>query len=264
MKLFRFCSFGLFVFLFACSAKQVQQPVQTAQTQQSVTQVSTIDALLQGIYDGVKPLSELRNYGDFGIGTFDRLDGEMMFTDGRFYQIKADGKVYLPEEQTTTPFASVTRFENENSYHLENISFDGLKHFADSVKQTGNLFYALKIKGRFLSVRTRSVPAQTKPYPPLAEVTKNQPEFEMNNLGGQIVGFYCPDFVKGVNVPGYHLHFLSDDKKSGGHLLDFVLADGELTLDQIARFEMILPEKGDFLGGEFKTDRSEELKKVEQ
>jgi acetolactate decarboxylase len=264
MQSSRFGLFGLLILLFACSSIQVQNPTQASTPTQAVTQISTIDALLQGIYDGVLPLSELRKYGDFGIGTFDRLDGEMMFTDGRFYQIKADGKVYFPDEKTTTPFASVTRFENENSYRLENINYEGLKHFADSVKQTGNLFFALKIRGNFSSVRTRSVPAQTKPYPLLAEVTKNQPEFTMNNLGGQIVGFYCPDFVKGVNVPGYHLHFLSDDKKSGGHLLDFKLTDGELILDQIDRFEMILPTKGDFLGGEFKTDRSEELKKAEQ
>jgi acetolactate decarboxylase len=263
MRLSRFISSGFLILVFACTSKQVQ-PLQLPATQQTITQVSTMDALLQGLYDGSMALSELKVYGDFGIGAYDKLDGEMIFVDGQFYQIKADGIVYLPDESNRSPFATVTRFENESVFPIQRLSLDGFKLFADSIKQSDNLFYAIRIKGKFSSVTTRSVPAQSKPYPTMVDVVKNQSVFELTDISGQIVGFYCPDFVKGVNVPGYHLHFLSDDKKSGGHILSFNLIDGNLWLDQINRYEMILPDAGDFLKGEFKTDRSDDLKKVIQ
>jgi acetolactate decarboxylase len=187
----------------------------------------------------------------------------MIFIDGEFYQVKSDGKIYQPADNIGTPFASVTYFENEQVFEVKNKSYESFKLFADSLMQTENLFFAIKLTGKFSYIKTRSVPAQIKPYPPLLEVTKNQPEFEATNISGQLVGFYCPKFVKGINVPEYHLHFISDDKKFGGHLLEFRLKSGSVTLDKIERFEMILPNEGDFLESEFETDRSGELKKVE-
>lgn len=113
------------------------------------------------------------------------------------------------------------------------------------------------------SVHTRSVPAQQKPYPELVVVTRHQPEFNILKTHGKLTGFFCPEFVKGINIPGYHLHFLSDDKTSGGHLLDFRLKSGMLKLDRIRKFEMQLPESGAFQKSDFKTDRSDQVKEVE-
>lgn len=45
-------------------------------------QVSTINALLEGIYDGDTSYGELKQHGDFGIGTFSGLDGGMIELDG--------------------------------------------------------------------------------------------------------------------------------------------------------------------------------------
>jgi acetolactate decarboxylase len=119
------------------------------------------------------------------------------------------------------------------------------------------------MEGEFELVHTRSVPAQQKPYPPLVVVTQNQPEFNLTETHGKLTGFFCPEFVKGINITGYHLHYLSDDKSSGGHLLDFRLKSGKLKLDRIQNFEMKLPNSGSFQKTEYKTDRSDELKKVE-
>jgi acetolactate decarboxylase len=119
------------------------------------------------------------------------------------------------------------------------------------------------LDGQFESVHTRSVPAQQKPYPELIIVTRNQPEFNITGTRGKITGFFCPEFVKGINIPGYHLHFLSDDKTSGGHLLGFQLKSGMLKLDRISKFEMQLPDSGAFQKSEFKTDRSAQVKEAE-
>ena len=254
----------IFCVLVGCCPKkpqpsQAQYPIQ----EQALFQVSTIDALMQGVYDGNTKLSDLAVKGDFGIGTTNSLDGELVLENGQFFQIKADGKVYRPTGETKTPFASVTKFVPQDSIAITNMNFQQLKHLVDSLMKSPNYFYAIRLEGEFESVHTRSVPAQHKPYPSLVEVTRQQPEFNISQTRGKLTGFYCPEFVKGFNMPGYHLHFLSDDKTTGGHLLDFKLKSGMLKLDRIRKFEMQLPESDDFQKSEFKTDRSKELKEAE-
>ena len=181
---------------------------------ETLTQVSTIDALLGGVYDGVMDFKTLEDYGDFGIGTFEGLDGEMLGFEGKFYQVKADGVAYPVTGSMLTPFASVTFFDADLEESLpEGMDYAQLPDFMEDILPTGNIFYALRIDGEFSYVKTRSVPAQQKPYPPLVEVTANQPEFEFNDVEGVLVGFICPDYVSGVNVPGYHLHFLTSDQR---------------------------------------------------
>lgn len=238
----------------------------TAAERNTVTQVSTIDALLAGAYDGQMSDQELLTYGDFGIGTFDRLDGEMIVLDGKVYQIKADGKVYTPPGTLSTPFASVVAFAANAKVQVpKGTDSHGLEQLVNEAAPNMNLFCAVKVKGRFSLMKTRSVPAQSKPYPPLTEVTKNQAVFNLENVEGTIVGFRSPPFVKGINVPGYHLHFLADDLKSGGHILDFKMEEGAAEIDVCNRFSMILPEKeGDFSRMDLSTDRSKELDKAEK
>jgi len=235
-------------------------------TSGAVTQVATIDALLAGVYDGSMSLSELKRYGDFGIGTFDALDGEMLLLDGSFYQIRADGKVYRPELQEKTPFASVLFFQPEQRLTvLTPINYQELCRRIDAVAANRNLFLAIKVTGRFKSVKTRSVPRQSKPYPPLVEVTAKQPVFDLHDVSGTMVGFRLPPFVKGINVPGYHLHFISDDRSGGGHILDFVLENGTVELEENSRFYMILPERDPGFGRvDLGRDRSFELHRAEK
>lgn len=251
--------FGILCGLFACNSRtQVAE-----QKPQVLFQTATIDALMQGVFDGNTSLADLKAKGDFGIGTFNALDGEMILQDGTFYQVKSDGKVYRPNDTTQTPFASVVKFAPEDSLKVHDLDFPALKALIDSLMGSANYFYAVRLEGNFESVHTRSVPVQQKPYPALVEVTRNQPEFEIAETTGKLTGFYCPEFVKGINIPGYHLHFLSDDKQKGGHLLGFQLKSGMLKLDRITNFEMQLPESGGFQEGDFKVDRTKEIKEVE-
>ncbi len=232
----------------------------------TVTQTSTIDALLAGVYDGTISCGELLGYGNFGIGTFDRLDGEMIVLDGKVYQVKADGLVYTPSPVLLTPFASVCYFAPEDRFGIEGpADYPAVRETIDKAVPNQNLFCAVKIEGKFGKMKTRSVPAQSKPYPPLAEVTKDQPVFELEDARGTIVGFRCPPFVEGINVPGYHFHFLSDDRTAGGHVLEFTLDEGECEVDVCNRYLLILPEGGEGLAGlDLSRDRSEELEAVER
>jgi len=228
-----------------------------------ITQTSTIDALLAGAYDGDMSCEELLKFGDFGIGTFDTLDGEMVIYDGMVYQIRADGKVYRPGLKTKTPFATVCNFEPDMSFSMRSADYHGVKSIIDEKMPNENIFVAIEISGSFKYVKARSVPAQQKPYPPLAEVAKNQPIFEMTDVEGTVIGFRSPGFVKGINVSGYHFHFLSGDKTKGGHVLDIELDEAVFKGDICNKFLLVLPEDDKLKDLDLSIDKSEELEKVE-
>ncbi|MBN2642755.1 MAG: acetolactate decarboxylase [Victivallales bacterium] len=234
--------------------------------QNTVTQVSTIDALLSGVYDGSVTLRQLGVFGNTGIGTFDALDGEMVMFDGRIYQVKADGKVYRPALEEKTPFAAVVDFKADRVVVVNQpCSFKDFEKLIDAEFPDMNMMSAIVVKGSFDYVKTRSVPRQSRPYPPLTEVVKNQPEFELRNLDGYIVGFRLPAYVKGINVPGYHLHFICSEFISGGHILDFSMRKGSVGVDICDRFYMILPDaKTGFSDADLSKDRSQELMKAER
>jgi acetolactate decarboxylase len=231
----------------------------------TLTQVSTIDALLAGSYDGQMTTGQLLRYGDFGIGTFDGLEGEMIVLDRQVYQARADGTVVLMPTNATTPFASVVSFVPDKTPGITDVlTQKTFQTRVDDLAPNQNLFLAVRFDGYFTSMKVRAVPKQEKPYPPLAEVTEQQSVFEYIGISGTVLGFRCPSFVKGINVPGYHLHFISDDKTKGGHILDFTTIGGNLQLDACNRFYMMLPEQDEFAKLDLSQDRSADLEKVEK
>ncbi len=232
---------------------------------ETITQISTIDALMAGLYDGITTLGELRKNGDFGTGTLDRLDGELILLDGVFYQVSANGSVAKPDLSTKTPFASVTFFTADRTLKLKEGST--FQQFSDSTEKgfpSRNIFYAVKMTGTFRSVKTRSVPSQTKPYRPLDEIARTQPVFEFKNVTGTVVGFWSPHYFKGISITGYHLHFITADKKAGGHILDFVASDVTAEFDDTRELFLILPDDYDFDKVDLEKDRSVQLKAVEK
>lgn len=248
-------------------ARDVELKLRDTKTRRGITQVATIDSLLAGVYDGEMTLEELGRYGNFGIGTFDRLDGEMVLLDGVFYQVKGTGQIVRPKLDTTTPFASVFAFpEDADRLNIdEPLDHEALCKRIDTMAPNMNVPVAVRLDGRFSNVKTRSVPAQEKPYKPLVEVTKNQPEFELGTLEGTVVGFRLPPYVRGVNVPGYHLHFLCTEQTRGGHLLQMRMDSGFIAIAPAHRLQIVLPQRiNDFSQADLAKDRSEELEKVEK
>lgn len=231
----------------------------------TIYQVSTLQALMAGAYDGHASLKELRRHGDFGIGTYHALDGEMVVSDGQFFQVRADGKVYKPRLSELSPYANLTCFDKDLSYILpRGTTFEQLKVLVDAGLPTTNLPYAVRVTGKFAFVKTRSVPPQSKPYPPLAEVAKTQPVFEFTHRAGVLIGYRLPEYLSGVNMPGYHLHFLSAEKDAGGHMLDFTLAEGVVEIDVSPSLRLELPETEEFQRAASAGASREELHKVER
>lgn len=188
-------------------------------------QTSTIAALMAGAYDGELTCGQLTQHGDFGLGTFNALDGEMIVLDGHVYQARADGTVVRVANALTTPFATVTFFDTDQTHTSPtSADLDQLKAHLDALLPDPHRPYAIRMTGPFKALKIRSVPAQTKPYPPLAEAAKHQVVWEHQDITGTIVGSYMPTWAKSINVPSYHFHFLSKDLQIGGHVLGLTLA----------------------------------------
>jgi acetolactate decarboxylase len=228
-------------------------------------QTSTIDALLKGRYDGDLSFAELEERGDFGLGTLEALDGEMVALDGDFYQVKADGRAYAIDGGTTTPFAVVTFFEPNVSLSLTGPT--DLATFCarlDPFVGGETSCYAVRVNGYFEYVKTRSVPRQRKPYPPLAEIVEHQPTFELRDVSGSLVGFRFPRYAQGLNVAGYHFHFITANRSAGGHVLEFRLATGELLVDSEADLSLELPPGVDLPAPDPTAEKKEKLDRIER
>ncbi|WP_342304795.1 acetolactate decarboxylase [Methanolobus sp. ZRKC5] len=229
-----------------------------------IYQFSIIDALLEGVYDGEISCGELKSKGDFGLGTFDNLDGEMLELDGIIYQVKADGQIYEVEDSVTSPFAAVTFFETDIENIIdEQMNSQQLAEHITALLPSQNVMYAVKITGKFDYMKTRSVAGQEKPYPRLVEVTKDQSVFEFNDTEGTIVGYWMPEYVDGINVPGYHLHFITQDRTGGGHILDYTISSGTVEIDSTDNFYLELPTNNNYLSKGLSQDIEGELEEAE-
>jgi len=265
MMLRKWLIVALIVFILALPAARSEDTRAASVGQDTIFQVSTINALMLGVYDGEFSCGLLKRQGDLGIGTFNGLDGEMVLIDGRGYQVKASGEVLPVHDTMKSPFATVTLFDADETVLLRDVAdYDSLKAQLDVMRGNPNLFYAFRIDGEFGYVKTRSVPKQSKPYPPLVEVTPQQPVFEFENVRGSLVGFWCPEFAKGLNVTGYHLHFISDDRRKGGHVLECRLTTGEARVDLSTDFYLMLPSDKAFGIADLGKDQREDIEKVEK
>ena len=205
-------------------------------------QASTIGALLDGAYDGDVTFEELAEHGDLGLGTVNALDGEMIALDGRFYRADVDGTIEEIAPEARTPFAALIWFEAAVERPLTGpLDHDELLAELDAVAADPDASCAIRIDGEFEFVRARSVPRQLPPYRPLAEVVEDQHVFELRDTGGTLVGFRFPDYAQGIEVGGYHMHFISADRERGGHVLEARLREGVAQFDVAGELHVELP-----------------------
>ena len=228
-------------------------------------QVSTLDALLAGVFDRAVNVGELLGHGDTGLGCFEAVDGEMVVLDGKAWQVKSDGTIHQATRGMGTPFAAVTYFDRDREVKLDQpLDFTALKALLDAQLPTRNLFMVIRLDGEFETIKTRSVPRQSKPYPRLLEVSMKQAEFEHQASKGTVVGVFCPYFAAGANLPGWHFHYLSDQRDAGGHVLDLRLTRGTLAFDTTPRFSLNLPESGPYTETKLDQTDKQETERIEK
>ena len=210
---------------------------------ETLYQISAFNTFSSGQYDGNTTYSQLAEHGDFGIGTVNGLDGEMVALNGVFYQIPVDGKTRQLSSSAKTPYATVTFFEADQTIHVSDaLNYSELTAYINQTLPSQNAIYAIKVNGIFDYAKTRSVPMQTVPYPMLTEAVSHQSVFNLSNVSATAVGFYFPSSMDGVDFAGYHLHFLTDDHLAGGHLLDCIVRNATIEIDYTYKFTLVLPQ----------------------
>jgi acetolactate decarboxylase len=205
-------------------------------------QTSTIQALLGGAFDGDVTLDELLEHGDFGLGTLNGLDGELIVIDGRVFKAELDCTLSRPDLQSQTPYAVVVPFAPGPAQQITApVGPATLEHQLWDNPERPRSPAAIRIDGDFEMVRVRSVPKQVPPYGLLAEAIDHQHQRELRDVSGTMVGFCFPDGLAGIEIVGFHLHFVSDDRLLGGHVLDYALRDGIVHIDEAAELHVELP-----------------------
>ena len=211
-------------------------------------QVSTIRALMAGIDDGDTTILELLRHGDFGLGTFNGLDGEMVILDGECHHLRADGTAMRANPTDLTPFAAVMPFRAEFEIPIRSATDRaGLTELVDASLASVDHLHGIRVEGEFSALHTRTVKAQSRPYPSLTEATRGQAETVFDDVTGTLVGFRTPDADQGISVAGYHLHFLDSAHQRGGHALDFVLDSGRVAVSHASDLQLHLPPPGSYL-----------------
>lgn len=205
-------------------------------------QTGTLEALMAGGYEGDATLAEILRLGDLGIGTVQQLGGELIVLDGECWLVEADGTVESVDPSTKTPFAVVCAFRGDTTAQLgEAATLEDLKAMITMVAPPSSPVLAIRLHGQFTDLRLRSVARQTPPYIPLDEVVAHQTSFSAPESAGTLVGFRFLDASAGIEVPGFHFHFISDDRTLGGHVIEATAQNGLLEIDRCDDLHVELP-----------------------
>ncbi|MFN8071103.1 MAG: acetolactate decarboxylase [Mycobacterium sp.] len=219
----------------------------TASGAHQIYQTGTINSLVNAVYDGDKTISAIRKHGDFGLGALPMMDGELIVCDGVFYRADADANLSVAGEGTVLPFAVVSRFTPNQTFDLINTDMTGASEFVSRYFGSQNLIYAIRIDGLFAAIRVRSELCQPKTYRPMAETMPDLQRIrDVENIEGTLVGIWYPDYLSQINVPGFHFHFVDDNRTLGGHVFTFALTRGRVSIQTMTSLQVDLINNNEF------------------
>ncbi|NMH87918.1 acetolactate decarboxylase [Flavivirga algicola] len=242
------CAFFALIFCSACinDAKTPDEP--------AVIEKASIDrdlfyhysiwyAFVNKVFEGDLTVSKLKTKGDIGLGSYTKLDGELIMLDGIPYRATEDGHVSIAKGADKIVYVNTTFFDEDLSFKITNtINYDSLRVEINKQLPSKNMFYAFKIHGKFKNIKCGGLNKQEPPFKEGLDVLiPNRPIFKAEEIEGTMVGFYCPKFIGDINVAGYHLHFISDDKKFGGHVMEFSAESLNVSIDEMYEYQFVLP-----------------------
>lgn len=232
-------------------------------------QVSTLQALALGYSRAVIDADELMRHGNIGLGTFEDVNGEMIVVDGHCFRADETGKINEADGKTGVPFSSVTFFKEMRRYDTGSMdSINSLKEWLTLHIEEDfglNSMHIVRIDGTFKKVCARSESGYKAQHVTLKDsLSKTQKDFYFDDLEGTLVCVYYPDYMDGINASGWHLHFVSADRKKGGHVFDISMEKGTACFDKITNIEIKLPYEPAFDTYALKDASKDEIKQVEQ
>jgi acetolactate decarboxylase len=234
------------LFLMACSSQEKDM----------IFHYSVLKALDNGVLEGDMEIGELKKHGDFGLGTFNKLNGELIILDHVVYRVLPDGKIVQPDDKTLIPYSVITFYHQDDTLSLSGeINYQTLKAYLERRVPSRNHFYAFRIKGEFGYIKCGGANMQEKPYNrSLVKMLSDRPVYEGKDIKGTLVGFWCPAYIGDINTAGCHLHFLSDDHSLGGHLMEFTARSLKIGYDAKSSYEILLPDTEDFSKASFRNE----------
>ncbi len=194
-------------------------------------------------YDGHYPAGNLKKHGNIGLGTFNGLNGELVMLEGECYQCIPKKPVKIAADDVLIPWGVVTAFtDNASKTTLENIThFSQLESKLSELTDMHNAPYVFHIQAEFNHLLLRQVIKQEKPYIlSLEEVYAESPPENIGPITADLVGFYIPEFMQGLQPKGLHFHGVTTDKQSGGHLADLSFKTATLTFEKITDIKVTL------------------------
>ena len=231
-------------------------------------QVSTLQALALGYSKTVIRVEELLREGDTGLGTFEDVNGEMIVMEGQCYRADQNGAVAAVSPETGVSFAAVAQLSGELRFPLGDMpDIEAIRtELTRKIDERFSLnsMHVVRIDGLFETVDARSEAPYRSHHITLKEVlSQTQKAFLYENIRGALVGVYFPDYMDGINMPGWHLHFLSEDRTKGGHVFDVSLREGTASVDKLTGIVIDLPKEAAFDTYSLKQDLQAEIKSVE-
>ncbi|MBQ7562255.1 MAG: acetolactate decarboxylase [Synergistaceae bacterium] len=227
-----------------------------------------MQALALGYSRAVINVGELLHEGNTGLGTFEDVNGEMILMDGHCYRADQDGHITEVANDIGVPFAAVSKLYGEQQFTLKNMpNIESIRtELTRKIEEKFGLnsMHIVKIDGDFTKVDARSEAPYRSQHITLKDIlSQTQKAFIFDDIRGSLVGVYFPDYMDGINMPGWHLHFLSEDRTRGGHVFDVSLQEGAVKLDKISNIFINLPKEAAFDTYSLKQDLQAEIKSVE-
>jgi acetolactate decarboxylase len=234
------------LFLMGCSPNE----------EDMIFHYSVLKALDNGVLEGNMKVGELKQHGDLGLGTFNKMNGEMIVLDHVVYRVTPEGNIVQPDDETLIPYSIITFYHQDDTLSLSGeINYQVLKTYVDKRVPSRNLFYAFRISGEFEYIKCGGANIQEKPYnKSLSQMLGDRPVYEGKDIKGTLVGFWCPEYIGDINTAGFHLHFLSDDHSIGGHLMEFTARSLEIGYDAKSIYKIFLPDTEIFKETQFRSE----------
>jgi acetolactate decarboxylase len=213
----------------------------------TIYQCSTMGALISGTFEGEIKVSELMKKGNFGFGMFGDLQGEMIAHNGQFYKFDDKGVPRAVKNSEKVAFATMMFFNATKHNKLKNAAtMQSICDAIDPLVKNKNIPYAVRIAGMFKQVEMRNLSGKKEAYARLTDVRKDEKRYSASKIKGTVVGFWFPAYLSGISSPGYRFHFISDDRKIGGHVLAMSVDKGQIAVQESSSLDLYFPRSTKF------------------
>lgn len=208
-----------------------------------LVQVGTFDYLTQPDFTGLATVRDIADGRTLGIGTFANLDGELIMVGGTVYQVRPDGTPRRADLSTRTPFMQAIRFRTQMDAAVPpGTKCADMSTLITNTAGKANGIIAVRVRGTFTDLVTRSVTADPPPFQPLSATIAEQTVFPLGERRAVLVGFWQGKDALGIGQDGLHLHGLTAERDAGGHVLSCTAgSDVQLSIQVITQVSLRTP-----------------------